>query len=59
MKRVDDASEKYTVAKIFNVMPECWNMGLKDYAVASKMMEYNQNWNSINSEVGMKSLTSD
>lgn len=44
MKRVETAAAKYTDAKILNDMPEYWNMGLKDYEVTSKMMEYNRKW---------------
>lgn len=44
MKRVEMEAAKFTDAKILNDMPEYWNMGLKDYEVTSKMMEYNRKW---------------
>lgn len=44
MKRVEMEAAKHTDAKILNDMPEYWNMGLKDYEVTSKMMEYNRKW---------------
>ena len=44
MKRVDLEAAKYIDAKILNDMPEYWNMGLKNYEVTSKMMQYNRKW---------------
>ena len=44
MKRVEMEAAKYPGAKILNDMPEYMNMGLTDYEVTIKMMEYNRKW---------------
>ncbi len=44
MKRVEMEAAKHLGAKILNDMPDYSSMGLKDYQVTSKMMEYNRQW---------------